>query len=114
MGGKNYPPVQKPPDPEAGAWRLEADIPATALVVLYTHKKGAAAAPKFGWKTEGRDRVLHFRRGSLNYLVKLDRSLKRLPRIEVKRGNRVVDRLEFRRPRRKSARPSIAARKTLE
>ena len=110
VNGKNYPPVQKPPDPEAGAWRLEADIPAAALVVLYTQKKGAAAGPKFGWKTEGRDRVLRFRRGRLQYLVKLDRSLKRLPRIEVKRGARVVDRLEFRKPARKSTRPSIAAR----
>jgi len=93
VNGKNYPPVQKTPDPEAGAWRIEVEIPSTALVVLYTHQKSGQTAPRFGCTTDRDRHCLEVRQGRLDYRVRLDRSLDRPPSVEVRRGGRLIARI---------------------
>ena len=44
VNGKNYPPVKKRPDREAGAWRIEFPFKTTALVALTTASKASPLA----------------------------------------------------------------------
>ena len=65
VDGKNYPPLHKKPDPEAGAWRIEFDFTSTALVVLHVLGEGGDPPPRLGMNRKGKNLVLRIRKGRL-------------------------------------------------
>ncbi len=65
VDGRNYPPVRKKPDPEAGAWRIEFDFPSTALVVLQVLGEGGDLPPRVGMNKKGGNLVLRIPEGRL-------------------------------------------------
>ena len=55
VNGKDYPPVKKKPDPEAGAWRIEFPFKTTALVVLTAvNKPSKLTRPPITWRASWR------------------------------------------------------------
>ncbi len=98
VNGVNYPPIQRRPDAEAGAWRIEMPLASEALVLLHagprTGRLPAGAEVSLG---AGR-LVVKLDRPGASHRIVLDRRSGPLPQVEVLREGQTVQTLSLRLP----------------
>jgi len=96
VNGKDYPPVEKKPDPEAGGWRIEFPFKTTALVVLTAvNKPSKLTRPPITWRASWRHSPPGFgvKIGQLHFDFAGEVG-KALPPLRVYRDGKIVESAE--------------------
>lgn len=95
VDGRNYPPTQKKPDPEAGAWRIELPFSRQALVVLHAGAKTSPLPPPVRMEGVGGSIGFRVTKVGLRFDVKFGKSAAAPPWVEVFEGDQCVETLKL-------------------